>query len=268
MSNPNRALQVAAHELGVRLIGEIKYGWEQKTVGSTVISDDGARGWLRIQMRPKIKDVDRFWTGIKESEYIGGVLKPTVIRELEWEYDGFVWRADLITFISQKVCSRTPELREPLSLTREWYHELRTSLERLAQYDTARIAVTQEFISRQIHERFGDHIHTDITDWATIHADIHWANLTQPECWILDWEGWGKGPRALDPAFLYCFTLLEQKNAEKIYTHFSDSLDTRDGALCQLFACAELMRMTEQEGAHPDLYPYLLERSKKIHALL
>lgn len=264
MSNPNRALQIAAKELHVRLIGEIKYGWEQKTVGSTVVSADGARGWLRIQMRAKTEETSRLWTGIKESEYIGGILKPAVIRDMEWEYDGYVWRADLMTYIPHKVCSRTPELREPLALGREWYHELRTSLERLAQCETTRIAVSQEYITRRIHERFGEHVETCISEWTTVHSDVHWANLTQPECWILDWEGWGKGPYSFDAAFLYCYSLLEEKNAEKIHSLFSDWLDTHDGYISQLFACTELMNMTEKEGSHPDLYPFLSEKAKEL----
>ena len=143
MLNPNRALQIAAQELHVRLVGEIKYGWEQKTVGSTVVSPDGARGWLRIQMRQKTVDPTNIWTGVQESEYITGVLKPAVYRTIEWEYNEYLWQASLLAYIPHKVCSRTPELREPLLLAREWYQELRTSLERLSQFDTTRIAVTR-----------------------------------------------------------------------------------------------------------------------------
>lgn len=264
MSNPNRALQIAAKELHVRLIGEIKYGWEHRTVGSTVVSADGARGWLRIQMRSKTQEVDRLWTGIKDSELIGGIFKPAVIRDLEWEYDGYVWRADLMTHISQKICARTPELREPLTPGREWYQELRTSLERLATHPTNRVAVTQEFITHRIQERFGEQINTEISGWTTIHADVHWANLTQPECWLLDWEGWGKGPQALDAAFLYCYSLLEHKTAERVYSHFSDWLNTPDGYISQLFACTELMSMTEKEGSHPDLYPLLTQQAQRL----
>lgn len=264
MLNPNRALQIAAQELHVRLVGEIKYGWEQKTVGSTVVSPDGARGWLRIQMRQKTVDPTNIWTGVQESEYITGVLKPAVYRTIEWEYNEYLWQASLLAYIPHKVCSRTPELREPLLLAREWYQELRTSLERLSQFDTTRIAVTQEEITSVIHQRFGSHVETIVSEWGIIHGDITWANITHPECWIFDWEGWGKGPKSLDIAYLYCYTLLQKKNAERIYAHFLDWFESRDAVITQLYVCSVLMKQTETEGAHPDLYPYLVQRSEEL----
>lgn len=264
MTNPNKALQIAAQELRVRLVGEIKYGWTQKSLGSTVISADGALGWLRVQFRERDTQPNLLWSGNQESEHIGGILKPAVIRGIEWHYNDYIWRADLMTHISQKPCSRTPELRTDISLGREWLNELRMSLERLGRYNTPRTAVSQEAITHAIHQRFGDHIYTHISEWATIHGDMHWANITYPECWVLDWECWGTGPKALDASFLFCYSLLNKKIAERIYQRFADWLNTQDGYIAQLFACSEIMTMAESDGSHPDLYPFVVERARSL----
>lgn len=48
--------------------------------------------------------------------------------------------------------------------------------------------MTQALLTDAIIGAFGDGIDTSVSEWAVAHADISWANLTAPECWLLDWE--------------------------------------------------------------------------------
>ncbi|MCX4625107.1 hypothetical protein ACPCIZ_30920 [Streptomyces cellulosae] len=46
-----------------------------------------------------------------------------------------------------------------------------------------------------------------VSCWTTAHADVHWANLTEP-LRLLDWEGWGQAPEGFGAATLYAYSLL------------------------------------------------------------
>lgn len=50
------------------------------------------------------------------------------------------------------------------------------------------VPMTQALLTDAIIGAFGDGIDTSVSEWAVAHADISWANLTAPECWLLDWE--------------------------------------------------------------------------------
>ncbi|MFD1052127.1 hypothetical protein ACFQ1S_44420, partial [Kibdelosporangium lantanae] len=40
-----------------------------------------------------------------------------------------------------------------------------------------------------IEQAFPDQIGTCVADeeWVPAHADLNWANVTGPDCWVLDW---------------------------------------------------------------------------------
>jgi hypothetical protein len=206
----------------------------------------------------------KLWTGVVESKSVTGVRKPDVLNSFDWQELDWCWRSELLTFIPFSVCSPTPELRTPITLPPSWYESLRTSLENLGQYETDRMNTRQELISRRILEWFGPEIDSKIEYWSTVHGDIHWANLTCPECWIFDWEAWGRGPKGLDAAFLLCFSLLQPNIAAQIFHYFEDWLTAPDGIRSQLFACAELLRMIKLYGDHPDLASKLTELAERL----
>ena len=262
--NVDKGLEVAASELGLSLSGEPRYGWHRKSVGSCVKGANGEH-WLRVQYRPLDAAPDKLWSGASDASTVTGVNKPNVLSSSEWEDDRWRWRADIMSLISFAVCSQTPEIRTPLSLSDDWYKGLRTSLENLAKHDTERVNTRQDLITRRISERFGSHIDTQVQSWTTLHGDIHWANLTQPDCWILDWECWGRGPFGLDAAFLLCFSMLRPEITRKVMETFNDWLmETDDGVRAQLFVCAELLRMAELYGDHRDLAVHLLEHAEHL----
>jgi hypothetical protein len=77
--------------------------------------------------------------------------------------------------------------------------------------------------------------------WTTAHADLHWANLTAPDCHLLDWEGWVAAPAGYDAALLYCTSLLQPDVAARVHEVFADVLDSPDGLRAQLCAASRLL---------------------------
>ena len=248
----NRALQ----RIHATRIGSARFGWKHKSAGCHAVWN-GADVWVRVQRKLIGDPISQLWTGSFESATIVGVAKPELLNSFEWVEGISTWRAEVTTFITAEVCSETPELLSSISLPQTWFSELRSSLLALNAIRTNRVSTRQDLITRRITERFGPDVDTIVQRWVTCHGDTHWANLTYPTCWILDWEGWGVGPVGLDSAFLLCFSLLQPKIAARVETTFADWLDTPDGIRSSLFACAELLRMNELHGDYPRLVPKL-----------
>jgi hypothetical protein len=108
--------------------------------------------------------------------------------------------------------------------------------------------MSQEHLSRRIAEIYRGTVDTAVAEWATAHADLHWGNLTAPECWILDWEDWGQAPRGLDAATLWGFSLGVPALAERVEREFSADLASRSGKLAQLLFCANAERAARRGG--------------------
>lgn len=142
---------------------------------------------------------EKLWLGNLEAAQLEGIRKPRVLAVYEWDQPRVRWRAELMTFVDEPTCSETPDIGEVVVMTDEWFRHLRQSLEVLATYSTERIAVRQDLVTRRIEERFGKGVDAVIENWAVVHGDIHWANVTYPGCWILDWESWGWARRLLMP---------------------------------------------------------------------
>ena len=241
--------------------GQTAYGWNQKSAGCEVENVLGEIFWFKVQFRNQKDGLDKLWFGEIEASNFQHIQKPKILSTVQWETGTLICRGDLYNFIPFKVCSQTPHLKEKIVLNDDWLNSLSNSLHNLNSVQTDRISVRQDLINRRIKERFGDYIDTTITNWVTIHGDLHWANVTEKECWIFDWESWGKGPAGLDAAFLYCFSLLQPIVAEKIYATFNEELNSPDGLISQLFTCSELLRMFELYQNYEELVEPL-----KFHA--
>jgi hypothetical protein len=251
----NSALYKSASLLSVNTDSTlIKYGWGGKSGGIKVTQKNGEKAWLRVQYAKNGQYNSRNWNGEIDACAITGIRKPTLISYIDWTDKTTLWRATLMTYIAYEICSSTPELKiSDKRVTEKWLNDLKTSLSKLKHVATERVCARQDLITRRIHERYGDDINTTISIWNTYHGDIHWANLTCEELFILDWEGWGKGPNGLDAAFLYAFSSGVPDVMKDIYKTFQTDLDNGDGQLSILFVCAELLRMIDLYGNHPQL---------------
>jgi hypothetical protein len=108
---------------------------------------------------------------------------------------------------------------EPV-LTPSWWTTLNTSLDALAAHSSRAgaalpaatlegAALTQERITATLRGVFPQlsAAETTVPEWCAVHADLDWSNVTAPQCWILDREDWGRGPRGFDAATLWVASL-------------------------------------------------------------
>ena len=117
---------------------------------------------------------------------------------------------------------------EPV-LAEAWWASLRKSLAALAEHQTERVGVRQDHPTRRINQVFPDEVDTTVDEWVTAQADLHWGNLTVPECCLLDWEDWGVAPRGRDAVSLWGVSLRVPALAAHVQREFQTDLETRSG---------------------------------------
>jgi len=154
-----------------------------------------------------------------------------------------------MTLLPGEPCSPSDVARTEIELPDRWWGELR----RLAAAPTTRSAVTQTRVNGLVRRAFGRHRNLQINRWETVHGDLHWNNLLQPQLGILDWELWGQGPAGTDVSTLYCYSLLNPDMAHRVHSEFADVLDSSDGTIAQLWVAAHLLKRIKNSGDFPDL---------------
>jgi hypothetical protein len=182
----------------------------------------------------------------------------TVFDMYEWGQGNYRVRAELMTFVGDAACSRTPELRSELAVPEQWWATLRSSLDVLAEVPTERGDADQERVTRRLLMFFGGGIDPTVHSWQTAHGDLDWTNLTAPNLVLLDWESWGRKPAGYDAANLYVLALLAPDTAGRIHTTFGDLLDSPAGILAQLYVITRYLRRVE----HGDFLDY----AEHLHA--
>lgn len=209
--------------------------------------------WVRIEARPlaKIAAQGQAGNGMEAAALLHGIAKPEWFNAVSWlDAPGqAVWRADEVEFVTANTVRFGGSLRGDRDLSEAWWDTLNTSLDNLARQHTTRVAtpdtetITQVLVSAEINRAFPDEIDPTITDheWVPAHADLNWANLTSPECWIIDWEDHGLAPRGLDAATLWISSLTVPALAERVYRERRADLETRTGKLMALFHCAKII---------------------------
>lgn len=237
----NAILRKVERAFGVTL-NQTKQVHKRRSIGAP--TDRGT--WVRIEVRHPDKVSSQGFNGTELAGSLTGIAKPAWYASVEWQDDttGLLWRADETELVIAAPIKPGGILTKDPQLPKSWWSTLNTSLDALAHADTIRAAtlhtepLTQARVSNEIQAVFGENIDTTVEGWAPAHADFTWANLTGPECWILDWEDWGLAPRGLDAAMLWAASLAVPDLAEQVYQARKSDLDSRDGQLMQLFFAA------------------------------
>jgi hypothetical protein len=245
------ALRSAAGHFSLVLAGKPVLGWKDRTIGAKATADGGIR-WLRVASELPTWAFGEFWDGNEDAAQIQGVRKPDVTGVFDWASEDRCFRAEVMTYIVDSPVSATPELREDPGLPGRWWEGLRSSLDALSGHKTARLPLSQRAVTRRLRQYFADRIDPVIDFWVTAHNDLHWNNLTRPDCFLLDWDGWGMAPAGYDAATLYCHSLLVPDVAARIYEEFSTELDTSDGVRSQLLVIAHMLDRSGH-GDYPEL---------------
>jgi hypothetical protein len=240
-------LDVAEARLGPRLCREHgRYGRVNGTAGFP--TDAGT--WVRLSWHRPGKAGAQALTGFEAALGLKGVPRPVWQATAAWHDRGrdVVWRAEEMTRSADPAVSPTATITVDPCLPDVWWSDLRAACTTLAAYETPRVCMTQEHLSGRIADAYGDGIDTTITEWATVHGDLGWANVCGPRLTILDWESWGVGPASLDAACLWAASLRVPALAEKVLVVFDDVLSTRTGKLTRLLLCANAARAVNRTG--------------------
>jgi hypothetical protein len=222
--------------------------------------------WVRIEARAIERIDGQGWNGVEAAAVLHGVAMPTWFQGMAWSEAarGLMWRADETELVAAQPIKPGGILTVAPELSDAWWSTLNASLDALAGQRTSRIAglrpITQERISATIGSVFPG-VDTTIEEWTTAHADLAWANLTAPECYLLDWEDWGIAPRGYDSATLLGESLAVPSLADRVYQERRADLDTRSGTLALLFQCSKYISAGEASGP-------LLEPAKALPARL
>lgn len=253
-------LRSAANHFSVELAGEPVFGWRDRTIGSRV---DGER-WLRVSWAHSQWAEGNYWTGNQDASTIVNVPKPAVLSLHEWEEEGGDRnRAEMMTLVTEGVCSESQELRVDLDLPDQWWQSLRVALLNLSTHKTERTITNQEKVAGRLLAFFGSAIDPQITEWTTAHGDLNWTNLTAPHLNLLDWESFGVAPAGYDVATLYCLSLLRPEMTKKVHEEFSDMLDSPDGVRSQLHVIGRYLKRVEY-GDFTDLADSLHGHARRL----
>ena len=237
-------LDWAARTLDVELIGEVVHGPRIRSVGSK--ARDGANdAWLRVVFE------DPEWG---EGDYLGhnqaaneirDVPKPVVTRWEEWDDNGRRLRGEVMTFVPDRPLSNSMVLTAAPPLSDAWLGQLRGALDALARHPMPRNGVDLDDLGHATLAYFGVALDPTAVTWTTAHGDLHWGNVTAPTLAILDWETWGRAPASFDAATLYCASLLDAPNSERLRNALSGHLDSPSGHLAIVLAAVRLLRFVE-----------------------
>lgn len=204
--------------------------------------------WTRIELRGPEKLDGQGW-GVEAAHVLRAVAKPAWRAGISW-FDTarqVMWRADETDQVTDAPIKPGGLLTIDPELSPLWWATFDRSLDALAAQRTARQAtvdtepMTQQRLSATIEKAFPGLIDTTIEEWTTAHADLGWANLTAPTCYLLDWEDWGTCPRGTDAAKLWTSSLALPGLAKQIREHRRADLDSRTGRLMALFFCSQII---------------------------
>jgi len=223
---------------------------KRRTVGMPTVGDT----WVRIEVRPLDRVGGQSWNGVEAAAAIQGVAKPAWFQGVSW-YErerALMWRADETERVMAPAIKPGGILLEEPDLSEGWWATLNSSLDALAQQPTTRVAglqpITQARIKATIDAVFPG-VDVTIDEWTTNHADLAWANLTSPDCVVLDWEDWGLAPRGYDSATLLGESLAVPGLAERVSRERHKDLATRSGLVAQLYQCSKYIGAGEYAGA-------------------
>jgi len=210
--------------------------------------------WVRIEARRPEKIDGQGWNGTECAALLEGIAKPDWYAAVSWRdaERAVMWRADETSLVSAAPVKPGGVLTIEPALSENWWASLDASLTALAAVSTTRVStpdtepMTQQRLTETIERAFPGRADTHVDEWTTAHADLNWANLTAPECFLLDWEDWGRAPRGLDAANLWVNSLAVPGLARRVREQRSADLNSRSGRLAALFYCAQMVMAIDE----------------------
>lgn len=259
----NAALHYALAAIQGRRSSEILYGGGAWSAGCTVGDSRFPEHWLKVRMA-LTDDIDRQrWDGELLSICFDDIRKPKIFGHIDWEADGFSYRAVMMS-VARGIISRTPRLTFVPHLESSWWVQLADTIKKIQARQTDRICYPDSFIAGHLMERFGLTLRLPLSLRQTAHGDPHWANLTAPDVSLIDWDYWGQAPYATDVATLHVFSTPQSAVLAKLKDVFSAVMAMPEYDLTFLFIASTLMRKFDLRGMYRALQPDLLREAKQI----
>ncbi|WP_171170668.1 hypothetical protein [Streptomyces sp. I05A-00742] len=204
--------------------------------------------WVRVERRGFGRIGGQGWNGTECAALLEGVVKPQWHRGVAWRQPGepVMWRADETDLLPGGPVGSSVLAAEP-ALSDDWWRAFNGSLDALAEQHTRRVAtpdtvtITQSGVTEAIRRFLPDGVDTTVRRWLPAHADLNWANMTEPEFCLFDWEDWGAAPQGLDAASLWGNSLAVPALAERVRHERRHDVESRDGKLMTLFVCAKIL---------------------------
>jgi hypothetical protein len=220
--------------------------------------------WVRVERRQQWRIKSAAWIGLEAAATIQGVSKPEWYQSATWvdPVREQVWRADELEFITSPSVKAAGGLTAAAGLPESWWRGLRDSMATLGAYQTERVGMAQDHLTKRIGQVFED-VDTTVDEWRTAHTDLQWSNITM-DGHVLDWEDWGTAPRGHDAATLWQASLPDSALTTRVEREFAADLETRSGKLSQLLKCANAIRIAGNRGATTPL----LEPAKAAAGIL
>jgi hypothetical protein len=234
------ALAQASRRLGVVILGGRADGFAGKSAGAVVARLDGVRYWLKVSGLLG-HERDLFRDAEDESDRLGGLPKPKIIATADWKDRNIFWRAVLMTLAPSPVASPLPWCRSgSIDVSDAWFSELRSALTKLRHARTRRSIFSPDQVRQMIIEQIGPDAPTESKVWHVGHGDLQWANLTAPQCMLLDWEHWGPLPRGYDIGRLLGCSAFDPALMARLADVFSDEFQSRAGRVGLLAGIASV----------------------------
>tara|TARA_R110000868_G_scaffold162329_12_gene393516 strand:+ start:40414 stop:41232 length:819 start_codon:yes stop_codon:yes gene_type:complete len=257
--NEERLRELAAR-FGYNCFGAPSFGWHNKSVGLRATHPNQARTlWVKLFAEEFEAANGREWEGEATAAEFELRSKPALVAIHDYPTNEIVERLIVTDFASAPIAGDSPwQIRNADEVDDNYLADLNETLGSLQQIETDRVNTRYDLVRRRVAEVWGVPVDEEICRWETVHGDLHWANLTLQTLFVLDWEGWGRGLVGQDAANMLAYSGLYPAVAERIRQHFP-ILQTRQAQLAVMFITAELLRMNELYGDHPELVPSLLK---------
>lgn len=237
-------LRWAADQFNVRPASEAVHTSRYHSVGARVYTGE-KDAWLRVVYDDPEWGVGDYLEGNVSANEIQGLPKPVVMRWKEWEDNGRRLRGELSTFVPGSTLSSSMVLNTELELSDRWLTRLSTALSALAAHPLPHRGLDADYVNHGLMAFFGITVDFEKIPWTTAHCDLHWANVTAPDLYILDWETWGRAPAGYAAATLYCASLRCPETAKRIHDALAYVLDTASGRIATLAATVRLLRFID-----------------------
>jgi hypothetical protein len=253
----------ASRRLAVTVVGGRADGFRGKSAGAIVAGPDGARYWLKVSgLVGRARDV--FRDSEIESEGLPSLPRPRIVAAIEWNDRNVFWRAVLMTLAPSPAVSLLPWCPvSTVQVSDAWLIDLRSTLATLRGAAIRQPSFSADEIRHMIIAHIGPGAPVESDDWYVGHGDLHWANLTAPQCMLLDWEHWGLLPRGFDIGRLIGCSAFAPAMMARLADVFSDEFDSsagRVGLLAGIASVKSHITAGELDPAAGPLLQPLIER--------